>query len=60
MGALPNKKLTRARQGRRMVAYRLKPVYPSRCPQCREAKLAHTVCRSCGYYRGRRVLGSEE
>ena len=60
MGALPTKKLTKARQGRRMVAYKLKLMHPSLCPHCRGAKLSHTACPSCGYYKGRLVKGTEK
>jgi len=60
MGALPKKKLTRSRQGKRFIQYKLKPLHPSRCPQCRSAKLPHTACSSCGYYKGRQVLGIGE
>ncbi|MCZ6534672.1 MAG: 50S ribosomal protein L32 [Dehalococcoidia bacterium] len=56
MGALPKKKLTRARSGRKLVAYRLKPLHPSLCPQCRSAKLPHRVCPHCGFYKGRQVV----
>ena len=56
MGAVPNKKVTRARRGRRLTAYKLKPVHPAHCPRCRVAKLPHAACRQCGYYRGRQVV----
>ena len=56
MGALPKKKVTRARRGRRLTAYKLKPVNPSYCSRCRSAKLPHTACPSCGFYRGREVV----
>ena len=56
MGALPKKKLTRARRGRRLTAYKLKPLNPSYCSRCRTAKFPHTACPSCGFYRGRDVL----
>lgn len=26
------------------------------CPQCHEMKLAHRVCKSCGFYDGKDVL----
>ena len=57
MGALPNKKLTRARKGRRLSspAYRLRSMHPARCPRCRAAKLPHVACPECGFYRGRTV-----
>ncbi|MEK7806746.1 MAG: 50S ribosomal protein L32 [Chloroflexota bacterium] len=56
MGALPNKKLTRARKGSRFNSYKLRPVNSSICPRCRGAKRPHAVCRQCGYYRGRQVI----
>ncbi len=59
MGALPTKKLTRARRGRRLTSYQLKAVHPSICPQCRNVRLPHRVCLSCGYYHGRQVIQVE-
>ena len=56
MGAVPKKKLTRARQGRRLTAYKLKPLHAAICPRCGAAKLPHAACRVCGYYRGRQVV----
>lgn len=56
MGALPKKKLTRARRGRRLTAYKLKPVHAAVCQRCRSAKLPHAACLECGYYRGRQVV----
>ncbi len=58
MGALPKKKLTRARQGRRLASYRLKAIHPAICPRCRSAKLPHAACPVCGYYRGRQVVNA--
>ena len=60
MGALPVKKLTKARQGRRLASYRLSELHPSRCPQCRSAKLSHRACPKCGYYKGRQVVAREQ
>ena len=30
------------------------------CPQCHEPKLAHRLCKACGYYDGRQVLGKTQ
>jgi len=62
MGALPTRKLSRARSGRKHQAYRLKALHPSICPQCRAAKLPHRACPKCGFYKGRQVfrLGGDE
>jgi large subunit ribosomal protein L32 len=56
MGAVPKKKLTRARRGRRLTAYKLKPQHSALCSRCRSAKRPHTACPTCGYYRGRQVV----
>ena len=29
------------------------------CPQCHEMKLAHRVCKKCGYYKCKEVVSSE-
>ncbi|MBM3943401.1 MAG: 50S ribosomal protein L32 [SAR202 cluster bacterium] len=57
MGAVPNKKVTRARAGRKFMRYRLSPLHPSVCPRCRSPRLPHTACPRCGTYKGRQVLG---
>jgi large subunit ribosomal protein L32 len=31
----------------------------SKCPQCGSTVAGHTVCSSCGYYKGRQVLTIE-
>jgi large subunit ribosomal protein L32 len=56
MGAVPNKKVTRARRGKRLTSYKLKPLNPAYCTRCRSAKLPHTACPKCGYHRGREVV----
>ncbi|KAA1275726.1 MAG: 50S ribosomal protein L32 [Chloroflexota bacterium] len=56
MGAVPRKKLTRARKGRRLAGYKLSPMHPSTCSRCRTAKRPHVVCPNCGFYRGRQVV----
>ncbi|MBE5815784.1 MAG: 50S ribosomal protein L32, partial [Clostridiales bacterium] len=30
------------------------------CPQCHEKKLAHRVCKNCGYYNGVQVIDMTE
>ena len=30
------------------------------CPQCHEKKLAHRVCKNCGYYKGVQVIDMTE
>ncbi|MSQ40663.1 MAG: 50S ribosomal protein L32 [Dehalococcoidia bacterium] len=60
MPPLPKKKHGISRSGRRKSLFAGKWVgrLPSLsvCPQCRQAKLSHQVCRHCGYYKGREVI----
>ncbi|HCG91811.1 MAG TPA: 50S ribosomal protein L32 [Dehalococcoidia bacterium] len=56
MGALPKKKITRARRGAKFSSYRLDKLNTITCNRCNGNKLPHAVCTSCGYYRGRQVI----
>jgi large subunit ribosomal protein L32 len=51
----PKRRHSKTRTAKRRTHDALKPVGTSTCPQCQEAKLPHTVCRNCGYYRGRQA-----
>jgi large subunit ribosomal protein L32 len=61
MGALPKRKVTRAKRGFRRQHLVLDAPQLVRCP-CGEMRRAHRVCLSCGTYKGRQVLaiGSAE
>jgi len=58
--ALPKRKTSRTRRDKRRTHKKLVAPPMSVCPQCREVKLPHRVCPSCGYYAGREVLPVEE
>ncbi|MGN0758821.1 MAG: 50S ribosomal protein L32, partial [Candidatus Ventricola sp.] len=30
-----------------------------KCPRCQQMKLAHRICKHCGYYDGRQVINME-
>ena len=32
----------------------------AKCPKCGEMKLAHRMCKACGYYNGREVKSVKE
>ncbi|MBF6599833.1 MAG: 50S ribosomal protein L32 [Dehalococcoidia bacterium] len=51
MPPLPKRKYPKARQGKRRSHLALKPTGLSRCPQCHNARLPHTACPTCGFYR---------
>ena len=56
MGALPKRKIAKARRGKRRshLALTLPPL--NYCPQCHSPKLSHHVCPTCGYYAGREAI----
>lgn len=58
--ALPKRRHSNARTGKRRAHDALTPPGVVTCPNCRELKLPHRACPSCGYYRGRQVVEREE
>ena len=57
MGALPKRKYSKARQGRRRVNLKVaaEPAVGT-CEQCGSPKRTHRVCPTCGTYHGRDVV----
>lgn len=54
--AHPEDKLSRSRKGkRRSHDFLVKPA-TSECANCGSTMRPHTVCKSCGYYRGKAVI----
>jgi large subunit ribosomal protein L32 len=58
--AVPKKRSTSARTGRRRSHLALKPVRPVLCSHCKQPKAAHRVCDNCGYYAGMEVKPPQE
>ncbi|HUW96570.1 MAG TPA: 50S ribosomal protein L32 [Anaerolineae bacterium] len=56
MGAVPKTRISKARRGGRRSHQALTPPQLVQCPQCREPRLPHQVCPSCGYYKGVEVV----
>jgi large subunit ribosomal protein L32 len=55
----PKHKISKARRDSRRTHYKLvAPVYVL-CPQCREPKLPHHACLSCGMYKGKEVIATQ-
>ena len=55
--AVPKKKVSRRRgRNRRAGSFKLSLPGIVECPQCHQAKLAHRVCKNCGYYDGKQVV----
>jgi large subunit ribosomal protein L32 len=56
MGALPKRKISKQRRGKRRAMIRLKLINLVICPNCGEKKRPHEACPNCGYYNKKRVL----
>ncbi|MFP5212154.1 MAG: 50S ribosomal protein L32 [Acidobacteriota bacterium] len=57
---VPKRKTSKARRDKRRAHLALSAPSLSRCPQCNEQRLPHRVCPTCGFYKDRVVLESEE
>lgn len=57
--AVPKRKTSRAVRDMRRATHAISAPTRSFCPQCREPKLPHHVCGSCGYYDGREVVQTD-
>ena len=51
--AVPKRKISKARRDKRRNGM-------AKCPKCGEMKLAHRMCKACGYYNGREVVAVKE
>ena len=58
--ALPKRRHSHQRKNKRRSHDFLKVEGLSLCPQCKEPKLPHRVCKNCGYYGNRQVVEAEE
>ncbi|NIP25415.1 MAG: 50S ribosomal protein L32 [Phycisphaerae bacterium] len=58
--AVPKKKTSKSKRDMRRSHDFLTPAGMSVCPQCNEQKPPHRACPSCGTYKGKEVLGSDE
>lgn len=59
MGALPKIRVSKGRRDRRRQHDRLHATALVECENCGASKRPHTVCRKCGYYRGREIVEAE-
>ena len=58
--AVPKRRTSHARQGKRRSHQHLKPMQIQYCPQCNEPSLPHRVCTNCGFYQKREVVQMQE
>ena len=52
----PKKRHSRARQGKRRAAIKLTVRETVLCSNCQTPVLPHTICRNCGFYKGKEVI----
>jgi len=57
MAALPKKKHSKSRTGKRRWSQKFAAPNVSICPNCKKEKLPHTVCPHCGYYKNQKIEG---
>ena len=58
--AVPKKKTSKSKsRSRRSSAWTLRRPGRSVCPRCASPKVPHTVCGTCGWYKGRQALDVE-
>jgi len=60
MGALPKKKISRGRQGKRRKNINLKVAKLALCPNCHQPKKPHRACPNCGTYKNLTIAKKEE
>jgi large subunit ribosomal protein L32 len=58
--AVPKRKHSNSRTGKRRAHDALKRRQLAICPQCSTSLPTHVVCPKCGYYMGRTVVNMEE
>lgn len=58
--ATPKGKISKARKHSRQANWKLSAPAVVECPQCHQMKLAHRVCKQCGYYKGVQVVVMDE
>jgi large subunit ribosomal protein L32 len=58
--AVPKRKKSKSKRDKRRTHQKLTAPNLSTCPECGEAIRSHHACPSCGYYKGRKVVDTEE
>ena len=58
--AVPKRKTSKAKRNKRRSHDHLSKPATSTCPQCGAPKRPHHVCASCGTYKGRTIIETDE
>jgi large subunit ribosomal protein L32 len=54
--ANPKRRWSKARTGKKRSQWKLSAPALVVCPQCRNLKIPHRVCKECGYYDKKQVV----
>jgi len=54
--AIPRSKHTKSKRNKRRAHIVLEFPKLTACPKCGKPVLGHTVCKNCGFYKGREVI----
>jgi len=54
--AVPRHSHTRSKVGKTRMHKHIKRVGLNVCPKCKKPILSHTVCKNCGFYKGKEVI----
>lgn len=58
--AVPKRRTSKSKQGKRRTHKKVIAPEVSLCPQCQEPKLPHRICLDCGYYDGEEIIRTEQ
>lgn len=56
MAGEPKRRHSRQRKGKRRASISLAIPNAVLCPNCNSMTLPHTVCKNCGFYRGKEMI----
>ncbi|EGQ27297.1 50S ribosomal protein L32 [Mammaliicoccus sciuri] len=55
--AVPKRRTSKTKKNMRRTHFKIEAPGMTTCENCGEMKLAHHVCKSCGHYKGKDVVG---
>lgn len=55
--AVPKRRTSKTKKNMRRTHYKLQVPGMTTCENCGEMKLSHRICKSCGHYKGKVVVG---
>ena len=58
--AVPKRKVSKSRRDKRKANWKISVPSVVECPHCHEKKIAHQVCKNCGYYDGKEVIAMKD